>query len=318
MQTASQGSNLNLEHSKDADGEKPSNGLATPTERETANRLDQDRGGQSRRDLEAFIQCWSRLEAKEIQLYLEGLESLVGQPLEQDCKNVLLSHLIQLIPRLIKSATKDASRDGQFTLPRSVAAKVQSFQEQLKSAQDLDILLKALNKFDRFLKTSNSLMGAMHEAKAARLQELCHQMEHDPDGPRLFLGLVVIMWSTSRGNQGLIYITGKLSPRLLKLLAARADKGELSEDEANRVRLAAALKDKVKDGALTNLDIQWMRWAAEDAVNNWKQRPGPHVDETTVPATDIEASSRVVSDSHEESQPVLDDEERELTKTVRT
>lgn len=240
-------------------------------ERGTANRSHQEAEAEDHPHQEAFIKCWRHLEAKEIRLYTEGLESLADQSLQNDCANLLLLYLIQLIPKLIKSATKDASRDGQCSLPRGVAAKVQSFQQQLRSAQDLDTLFKYLNKFDRFLKTPSSLIGTTDEVKSARLQELCQQMEHDSDGPRLFLHLVVIMWSTSPGNQGLIYITGKFSPRLLKLLAARADKMELSEEEANRVRLAVALKDKVKDGALTGSDIQWMREAANNTVKDWEQ-----------------------------------------------
>jgi len=221
-----------------------------------------------------FNKSWSSRVAKELRVYIEGMKSLSKTALHDDCKALLFEYLITLIPRLLKATKNDLHKDRESGVPSDLDERIEAFEKQIKSAASLDSLLAYMRSFDRYLKIPAHDTSANNESKRSRLHELCETAEKDENGPRLFLYLVVILWSTSPETQGIVYITGKFSPRLLRLLAERADRGELSEDEAKRVQMAMLLKDKVKKETLEDSDVQWISQAAKEAVENWEQKQG--------------------------------------------
>jgi len=219
-----------------------------------------------------FIKSWSSRVAREVRVYIEGLRSLVKSPLHDDCMALLFDYLVALIPKLLRAAKNDVHKDGGSGVPSDLDERVEALEKQVKSAGSLDSLLAHLRSFDRSLKIATPDTSASNETKQSRLRELCETLQKDENGPRLFLSLVVILWSTAPGVQGIVYITGKFSPRLLRLLAERADQGELGEDDTKRMQAATLLKDKVKRETLEDSDVRWIRQAAKEAVELWEQR----------------------------------------------
>ena len=219
-----------------------------------------------------FTKSWSSRVAKEVRVYIEGVKSLSKSPLHDDCKALLFEYLSTLIPKLLKATKNDLHKDRQSGVPSDLGERIEAFEKQVKSATSLDSLLAHMRSFDRSLKIPAYSTSTSDESKRGQFHELCETVEKDENGPRLFLYLVVILWSTSPETQGIVYITGKFSPRLLRLLAERADRGELSEDETKRVQMAMLLKDKVKKETLEDSDVRWIRQAGKEAVENWEQR----------------------------------------------
>lgn len=226
-----------------------------------------------------YIQSWREYLSREAWLYVDAISSLATTPLEADCKNLLLSHLTQVIPSLIKKTRNHATENGNVRLPKDLERQIGFLENQSRAASDLDVLLGHLKAFNQELDISMDSIR-VSDMKRARLQGLCDAMGKDTDGPRLFLHLIVVLWSASPGNEGVIYITGKSCPRILKILAARAENGELSQESAERVFHAGALKDTVKNGTMTEEGVAWMRRAAREAVEEWKDRQDDAEDST--------------------------------------
>jgi len=202
-----------------------------------------------------FTKSWSSRVAKEVRVYIEGVKSLSKSPLHDDCKALLFEYLSTLIPKLLKATKNDLHKDRLSGVPSDLGERIEAFEKQVKSATSLDSLLAHMRSFDRSLKIPAYSTSTSDESKRRQFHELCETVEKDENGPRLFLYLVVILWSTSPETQGIVYITGKLS-----------------EDETKRVQMAMLLKDKVKKETLEDSDVRWIRQAGKEAVENWEQR----------------------------------------------
>ncbi|KAK8176335.1 hypothetical protein BC567DRAFT_249520 [Phyllosticta citribraziliensis] len=184
-----------------------------------------------------FAIFWHERLVSRVAVYLAGASSVSDEKLRSQLQDVLRDYITkELVPDVV-------ARAAAKNLIRSAKAKRQvgKLQALLQTqAKDLEAALSSLHKFGAKFGIAPTDAAALSARKDALVAELARGAAKDRDAPRLFLTCVVLL--RARRSEGVVYATGKLAPKLLKLL-----KGAL---EAGVYERLEGFKDMVKQGAL--------------------------------------------------------------------
>lgn len=208
-----------------------------------------------------FRQFWSSRVDDKAQLYATGVNSIAGSedlegPLSTQLNDLLRNHLeADLVPLAVSRAkTKGLTRSPQLKLPK----KFSNLESTLAQAKDLDTAMQALSAFDASV--GIAIQSNLKLAKQAMLEDMVKTMKKDADAPRLFLMLIIILIATEQ--EGVVYATGKLAPKLLKHV-----KEKLEPEVAARLE---QLKNSIKSGKITEEEREEMRSMAANVIASYE------------------------------------------------
>lgn len=226
---------------------------------------------------EELAQYWQEKVVIEVELHVMGLMAINNQdPLTRPVdtsylhwylsrhshvktfNNALHEYLTTFIPKAIERLRSKYWLDDSEIVQGAQNLATSTF-------PDLPSLVQRLVDFNCVLGIPSTLSPvALIECKRRNLEKMRDTMSGDVS--QQFLHLVVILWGVA--NDGIIYITGKSVPRLLKLL--KEDPAQkLSADDHRILAWVSTLKNKVKENAITEVDRMAMRNLANDAVTEW-------------------------------------------------
>jgi hypothetical protein len=221
-----------------------------------------------------LVELWTARISTRSHLHVEAADTVesTDAKLTTQLREALFDYLVlDAIPDFIKIAEKQHC----FQASRKVMKESGKFRDsitnlaaQIKAAgnekdQDPDRDLKALREaIDTFAQKS-SIASPTSEDLASRKQSLCaeiaNRMQKDSDGPRLFLSLLIVLLAQSL--PGVTYATGKMAPRLLKVLKAI---GGVTEADALKLE---GWKEEVRKGKVSSETRQAMKTWAKDVVS---------------------------------------------------
>ncbi|KAF2751723.1 hypothetical protein M011DRAFT_522694 [Sporormia fimetaria CBS 119925] len=203
-----------------------------------------------------FATLWIDRVSSKQKLYTAALSTITEGKLRNQLSDLLAAYLSRdLIPDTLAKA-----RSQGLLLSRKTKKDVQKLETKLQTLSDLTTLLAALDKFQSRQNIPELDDAALKETKREMVADMVRRMQKQKDGAALFLILVIVLLS-SHGN-GVIYATGKLAPKLLKLL-----KGKVGDEVYTRLE---GWKDKARAGSLEEEDRVGMREMALKEVEERK------------------------------------------------
>lgn len=187
------------------------------------------------------------------QLYQSGIRDCSDQKLQDLLRPVLFEHMAtELVPRFLESA-KIKSLLKSEKLRKSSEKMLITLKEIQSSPgnqiDQLEALSKNLDKFSKQLGISELKEMEIRSKKEEMTQDLVKSIQKDKNTPRLFLSLILVLWS--RNREGMLYATGKFAPKILKAM-----KNDIPE------QLYADLetyKDAVKSSTVTQDQVNEIR-----------------------------------------------------------
>lgn len=207
----------------------------------------------SRRETENeadFADFWAKRIVCRIENWEHGLASIGEGKLHDDLAEVLFDHLKN--ENLPASITKAA--DQNLLRSRRTRKNITKLQSSLASSTSLSGILTALAKFNKKQSINELDAVALAAAKQVMLSDMNRWMQKRTDGPTLFLTLVAYL--LAQCVDGVVYATGKFSPKLLKLI-----RPAVSGAQYERLEVWKAL---IKRDELTKMDKEAMkRWVRE-------------------------------------------------------
>lgn len=199
-----------------------------------------------------FAALWTDRVDLRIAIYNQGLSSIEDKKLQDQLSNLLATYIQKdLVPDTLVKA-----RSQGLVLSRKTKKNVQKFETTLSSSNpSLNAILSTLAKFSQKSGLTSSSPLALDTHKAAMIQDMQRRMAKQtksPDGPVLFLTLVVIL--CAKHYDGFVYATGKYAPKLLKQLRGKLEAGEYEQLEK--------WKEAAKTGTVGEEDREGMRGMA--------------------------------------------------------
>ncbi|KAF2803031.1 uncharacterized protein BDZ99DRAFT_576574 [Mytilinidion resinicola] len=197
-----------------------------------------------------FALFWSDRVLARLHVYRTSADAIVDPKLRGQLLELLQTHLVkELIPEsLTRAQTRGLIRS------KKTKKNTSKFTTAVRSASNLPAISSSLDKFAKKQGIDGPTPEVLAEKKSSQLKELIRGMKKDADGPRLFLTLVVVLLANRQA--GIVYVTGKFAPKLMKLL-----KESMSGEEYEQLD---KWKDAVKAGSLTAEDKAQMRALAAE------------------------------------------------------
>lgn len=202
-----------------------------------------------------FSALWIERVTSRFQVYKSGAEAIEDVRLQTQLLELLVSYTVkELIPETIARAQSKGLLRSRKTRrhTQKLSTALNTSASGGKAGPDLQHVIAALEKYMKQQSIEWSDATNLAEWKSAQVKELVRGMQKDTDGPRLFLTLIVVLLANQQ--DGIVYATGKLAPKLMKLL-----KGMLGSNGYERVE---GWKDAVKAGKLTAEDQEEMKLLA--------------------------------------------------------
>ncbi|OCL04436.1 hypothetical protein AOQ84DRAFT_391549 [Glonium stellatum] len=202
-----------------------------------------------------FSAFWVERVTSRFQIYKSGAEAIDDVKLRTQLLELLVSYTVkELVPDTLSRAQSKGLLRSKKTRrhTQKLRAALSAPTGGGKEGPDLNHVITALEKFMKQQSLEWSNAANLAEKKSAQIRELVRGMQKDKDGPRLFLTLIVVLLANKQ--EGIIYATGKLAPKLMRLL-----KGRLGAKGYERVEV---WKDAVKAGKLTAEDQEEMKLLA--------------------------------------------------------
>ncbi|KAF2741530.1 hypothetical protein EJ04DRAFT_454081 [Polyplosphaeria fusca] len=196
-----------------------------------------------------FAKFWTDRVLARYYNYQEGLASVEDATLGDNLACVLSAYLVkELLPDSIAKA-----KAQHIVLSRNTIKNVARFEGLLASSpKTMAELNKMIDKFGKKQKIAQPDADLLAEAKRASIDDMVRRMQKQSDGPLLFLTLILVLRAERRS--GVLYATGKLSPKILKDMKATLD----TETYERLVKW----KDSVRAGTLTLEDKKNMKETA--------------------------------------------------------
>ncbi|KAF2839007.1 hypothetical protein M501DRAFT_1016106 [Patellaria atrata CBS 101060] len=195
-----------------------------------------------------FASFWRDSVSLRVQLYTTGVTAIPDDKMQTQFRDLLENHISkELVTETLARA------ESKHLLQSSIVRK--DVQKLRASLDEHRPIIPALDKFASKRGVPAIAVEELGVRKKEITRERVAKMRNDKDPPRLFLTLVVILWEIH--NAGLIYTTGKFSPKLLKSLQPVIAPEMLEKLEV--------LKAAVKAGSVTDTQKQEMRTLAQDA-----------------------------------------------------
>jgi hypothetical protein len=199
-----------------------------------------------------FTAFWISRVSSKAHLHSVGLEALEDGPLKEQLKELLSIYVSKdLVTANIKRARTKGLVRTQLTQKNIGKLEDALAAEKKDKVAPVD----ALAKFNKKMGIDSNA-EELAAVKKEYLQEIVQSMQKETDGPRLFLGAVVNIFASK--HQGVLYVTGKFAPRLLKLLKADLDAAQFKRLEE--------IKEAVKAGTVDEGMREEMRMMVKDAI----------------------------------------------------
>ncbi|KAI4935799.1 hypothetical protein J4E85_001125 [Alternaria conjuncta] len=187
---------------------------------------------------EDFAMYWTDRMLTRYRIYSAGLVSVMDQKVHSQLAQVFATYAHKdLIPDTIAKA-----RAQGLVLSRKTRKNVTKLSSVLESTTPLDntSLSSALEKFNKKQGINHPSTDSLAAAKQSMLDDMLRRIKKQKasDGPVLFLTLVILLFA--KQYDGVVYATGKFTPKLLKLL-----KGKLEYEQYEQL-------ERWKEAAKTN------------------------------------------------------------------
>lgn len=203
-----------------------------------------------------FADFWAKRIICRIKNWEIGLQSLGEGKLQDALAEVLFEHLkTENLPVSIAKAS-----DQHLLHSRKTRRNISKLQSSLSTSTSLSSLLTALDKFNKKQSIPELDAGALAAAKEVMLSDMSRWMQKRNDGPTLFLTLIAFLLAES--VEGVVYATGKFSPKLLKVIkpAVSAEEYERLEGWKGMIK-----KDVLGEGEKKKMK-RWVREFGEGTV----------------------------------------------------
>lgn len=199
-----------------------------------------------------FSDFWAKRIMCRIRNWEHGLAAFGEGKLQDQLAEVLFEHLKN--ENLPVSITK--AQDQKLLRSRKTQKNIQKLQNSLAASGSLTDVLASLAKFNKKQGVPELDETALAAAKEVMLSDMNRWMQRRNDGPTLFLTLVAFL--LAKCVDGVVYATGKFSPKLLKLI-----KPDVSVEQYAQLE---TWKGMIKGDSLTDEDkAEMKRWVREHA-----------------------------------------------------
>jgi hypothetical protein len=206
---------------------------------------------------EDFATFWIDRVTLKVAIYTAGLTSISDAKLAGQLSELLAGYVQS---DLLPSTLSKAREQGLVLARRSRknVAKLSSILESTKT-MDLPTVTAALEKFSKKQGLHAPDTEALASSKKVMVEDMLRDMQKRAqkqkasDGPVLFLLLVIVLFT--KQYDGIVYLTGKFAPKVLKQL-----KGNLQAEQYEQVE---KWKEAAKTNSLTAEDKAAMVTAAE-------------------------------------------------------
>jgi hypothetical protein len=193
-----------------------------------------------------FSHAWKEKVLARLQNYRIGVQSLSDPKLREELHSTLLGYALKaLVPEFLQKCRSKGLIRG-----RSLERNIEKLQQALtgidfgvgKPKDPFASTMEAIDAFTRAIKVEALTGEELEERKAIQVREMVNNMKKDEDGPRLFLTLVVVLHAAH--GPGIVYSTGKYTPRLLRLLT--------DVMRAEEYKWVQRIKEAAKSGSMTS------------------------------------------------------------------
>jgi hypothetical protein len=204
---------------------------------------------------EQFKQLWTSRIVDKIRLYVEALNTMETGSLRAQLEELLRSYIVT---ELVQQTANRAKAKKMLKSSRlKLASRLPKFQSSLGESQDLDSVIEEVEKFSKKIGVEDYDADVLVQKKHVYLSDMTTAMAKDEDAPRLFVSLLIILYSSY--HQGVLYATGKYVPKLLKALKPDID--------AEQAQWLDQVKDAIKGGKATQDMKDSMRNTAMEKIN---------------------------------------------------
>ena len=208
-----------------------------------------------------FSRFWSGKVSLRLCNYIEGLKVINDAKLSEQLSELLAGYLQKdFFPDIVSKAKIQG-----LVRSRRTRKNINRFESTLKTGHtDLISITATLDRFGKKQGIEAADTEAVEETKEALVQDMIRRMQKPKtDAPLMFLSFILVLFS--RHNPGVVYATGKFSPKLLKLL-----KVQLSSNEYEQ---AERWKEQAKTGKLAQKDREMMIQMAEGVSTSSQESP---------------------------------------------
>jgi hypothetical protein len=204
---------------------------------------------------EQFKQLWTSRIVDKVRLYVEALNTMETGSLKTQLEELLRSHIVtELVQQTVNRAkAKKMLKSSRLKL----ATRLAKLQSSLGESQNLGSVVEEVEKFNKKIGVEDHDVDVLVQKKHVYLTDMTAAMAKDEDAPRLFISLLIILYSSY--HQGVLYATGKYVPKLLKALKPDID--------AEQAQWLEQVKDAIKGGKATQDMKDSMRNTAMEIIN---------------------------------------------------
>jgi hypothetical protein len=201
---------------------------------------------------------------------MRGLENLEDSPLKTQLAALLQSHIKELVPQVIEKArVKNMLKNHT----RKIRDRTTDLKNYFTSTdQDLPANFTKLEKTNRDMGVPAYNDGELYVKKREHLEGMLRAMQKETknsqeDDVRLFISLLIIL--LAQEHKGVIWATGKLSPKLLKLLKQlNANLDPVLGQQLDQ------WKEAISSKTVTDEMRGKMKWEAAECLGKSYQDPG--------------------------------------------
>lgn len=205
-----------------------------------------------------FKKLWMTRVVESTRLYSAALQAMDDSPLKSQLEMLLRAHIVsEVVPTTAnKAKTRKLLRSPHLKLSSRLPKLQSTLSSNLK--KELQSVIEELEKFNEKIGIQTYEESTLHQNKKEYLSNLTESMAKDEDSVRLFICLLIILYSSA--SSGVLYATGKFAPKLLKFLKASLD--------TEQALWLEQVKDAIKAGSITEEMKHTMRSMASKAAND--------------------------------------------------
>ncbi|KAF2021589.1 hypothetical protein BU24DRAFT_404591 [Aaosphaeria arxii CBS 175.79] len=192
-----------------------------------------------------FSEFWSSRVTARVLNYAAGLDVVQEEKLRGQLSELLAIYIgKELVPEMWAKAQAQGLAQS-----RKTKKNFQKLEVSLKASKELVDLVAALEKFDKKQGSQEVGPELLERTKGSLVADMKRRMQKQSDAPTLFLITVLALFA--RHKPGLIYATGKYSPKIMKQI-----KSSLSAEEYEELE---GWKESAKAGTLGDVEKDSMR-----------------------------------------------------------